>query len=156
VLKGKLDLCDSLLSTAGASDEGLLGAVGFLEASQPRVVELVEAAAQGALGEAVLMECLAINDRLTATLAKTTAKLPPVAANTPPVTATIIPAAAPAPAAEEDLLFQISDPSTAAPPANAKTTGEEQDPFGNQVLTTSQSKDEDFDDFFQERASKQG
>lgn len=153
VLKEKLDLCDSLLPTAEASDDGFLGVVGFLEACQPRVVELIEAAAQGALGEAVLMECLAINDRVTETLAKTDAKLPPVAENTPPVAASVAPAAAVTEnPTTEDLLFNVTD---TAPPANAKTTGEE-DPFGNLVLSTTQSKDEEFDDFFQERASKQG
>lgn len=158
VLKEKMDLCDSLLPTATAVDDGFLGVVGFLEACQPRVVELVEASAQGALGEAVLMECLAINDRLTAILAKTDAKLPPVPENTPPVAAAISPAA---PAGNEhhtdDLLFAEHDTSSAAapPPSNAKTTGEE-DPFGNQVLSTTQSKDSEFDDFFNERASKQG
>jgi hypothetical protein len=160
ILKEKLDLCESLLPTATASDDGFLGVVGFLEACQPRVVELVEAAATGALGEAVLMECLSVNDRLTAMLVQTDAKLPPVAANTPPVAAAITPAASgttPATAAadNEDLLFQVTD--DVPPPANAKTTGEEEeehDPFGNEIKT-SQSKDEEFDDFFSERASKQ-
>ena len=154
VLKEKMDLCDSLLPTATASDDGFLGVVGFLEACAPRVVELVEAAAQGALGEVVLVELLAINDRLTALLTQTDAKLPPVAENTPAVAAAVTtsttPAAPPAPT-EEDLLFNVGD--ALAPPTNAKTTGEE-DPFGN-AIATSQSKDAEFDDFFNERASSQ-
>jgi len=46
------------------SNEALLGVVGFLEACAPRMVELVEAAAQGALLEETLMKCLEVNDRL--------------------------------------------------------------------------------------------
>lgn len=157
VLREKMDLCDSLLPTATASDDAFLGVVGFLEACAPRVVELVEAAAQGALGETMLVECLAVNDRLTTLLSKTDAKLPPVAENTPPVAAAITPAApsAESSSADDDLLFNINEDSTATTtaPSNAKTTGEE-DPFGNQVLS-SQSNDAEFDDFFNERSAKQ-
>lgn len=151
VLKEKMNLCEQLLPNATAADDGFLGVVGFLEACAPRVVELVEAAAQGALGESVLMECLAINDKLTALLTQTDAKLPPIGEDVPSVAAAITPASS-APATEEqseDLLFNVND----APPSNAKTTGEE-DPFGNQIQS-SQSKDSEFDDFFQERAAKQ-
>lgn len=156
ILKEKMDLCDSLLPTATGSDDGFLGVVGFLEACAPRVVELVEAAAQGALGETVLVECLAINDRLTTLLTKTDAKLPEIPENTPSVAAAIAPASSgtTAPAENDDLLFNVDADPTPPPPANAKTTGEE-DPFGNQILT-SQSKDADFDDFFNERSAKQG
>uniref|UniRef100_A0A7S3PEF2 GAT domain-containing protein n=1 Tax=Amphora coffeiformis TaxID=265554 RepID=A0A7S3PEF2_9STRA len=150
VLKEKMSLCEQLLPNATAADDGFLGVVGFLEACAPRVVDLVEAAAQGALGEAVLMECLGINDQLTALLTKTDAKLPPIGENVPSVAAAITLAAAPE--QTEDLLFNVNDDAP-TPPPNAKTTGEE-DPFGNQVLS-SQSKDEAFDDFFQERAAKQ-
>lgn len=151
VLKEKMDLCDSLRPNATAADDGFLGVVGFLEACAPRVVELVEAAAQGALGETVLVELLSINDRLTTLLAATDAQLPPVAEHTAPVAAAVTsPAAAPpASAPSDDLLFNIND-APAPAPQNAKTTGEE-DPFGNVVTT--QSKDADFDDFFNERAS---
>jgi hypothetical protein len=167
VLKEKMDLCESLLPSATAMDDGFMGVVGFLEACSPRVVELVEAAAQGALGEEILMECLAVNDRLTTLLTKTDAKLPPVGDNVPAVAAAITPAGSSAVTAEsEDLLFQVSD--APAPPANAKTTGEEdpfapstasakttgeEDPFGNQVLASTPSNDE-FDDFFQQRTAK--
>lgn len=71
VLKEKLDKCDHYLRPGGAmfreriaKTDDLLETIGFLEACSPRMVELVEAAAQGAVGEAVLMECLQINDRL--------------------------------------------------------------------------------------------
>lgn len=147
VLKEKMDLCESLLLTATAVDDGFMGVVGFLEACAPRVVELVEAAAQGSLGEDMLMECLAVNDRLTTLLTQTDAKLPPVGENVPAVAAAIPP---PAAAESDDLLLQVSD---TPPPANAKTTGEEEDPFGNQVLASTPSNDE-FDDFFQQRTAK--
>jgi hypothetical protein len=71
VLRGHLDKCDSFLRPGGAmfreslpkTDE-LLETIGFLEACAPRMVELVEAAAQGAVGDLVLMESLQLNDRL--------------------------------------------------------------------------------------------
>jgi len=154
VVKEKMSLCEQLLPNATSVDDGFLGVVGFLEACAPRIVDLVEAAAQGALGEEVLMECLSINDQLTALLTKTDAKLPPIGEDVPSVAAAITtPATNENPDTDqtEDLLFNVND--DAQPPPNAKTTGEE-DPFGNQV-SSSQSKDEEFDDFFQERASKQ-
>jgi len=74
----KIDLCDSMLqqrqvASAGGNGstpntEELLTVIGFLEACAPRMVELVEVAAQGALSEHVLMKCLEVNDRLTKTL----------------------------------------------------------------------------------------
>lgn len=71
LVKEKLDKCDHYLRPGGAmvrervtKTDDLLETIGFLEACSPRMVELVEAAAQGAVGEVVLMECLQINDRL--------------------------------------------------------------------------------------------
>jgi len=52
-----------------AANEALLTVIGFLEASVPRMVELIEAAAQGALKEGTFEECLVVNDRLTNVLA---------------------------------------------------------------------------------------
>jgi hypothetical protein len=63
IVVDKMNACDTLLKTAPSQE--LLAVVGFLEACQPRMIELVEAAAQGALSEQVLMECLQVNDRLT-------------------------------------------------------------------------------------------
>lgn len=75
-VKEKMDLCDNMLHPGDGSpapslknNEALLAVIGFLEACGPRMVELVEAATQGALSEAVLMECLAVNDRLLKLLA---------------------------------------------------------------------------------------
>ena len=73
-LSEQIALCGSMLKLAGPlssirEDEVLLAVIGFLEASVPRLVELIEAAAGGALGEETFGECLAVNDRLTAVLA---------------------------------------------------------------------------------------
>jgi len=75
ILLEKMDLCDTFLRPAGTlvetpvykSDE-VLEVIGFLEACAPRIIELVEAAAQGALSEQVLEKCLLVNDRLTTNL----------------------------------------------------------------------------------------
>eukprot|EP00548_Thalassiothrix_antarctica_P003860 CAMPEP_0194133074 /NCGR_PEP_ID=MMETSP0152-20130528/3379_1 /TAXON_ID=1049557 /ORGANISM="Thalassiothrix antarctica, Strain L6-D1" /LENGTH=191 /DNA_ID=CAMNT_0038828309 /DNA_START=75 /DNA_END=650 /DNA_ORIENTATION=- len=75
-VKEKMDLCNKMLHPGDGSpapsfknNEALLCVIGFLEACGPRMVELVEAATQGALGEGILMECLAVNDRLLKLLA---------------------------------------------------------------------------------------
>lgn len=65
-----MDLCQSMLTpgtglpTVSMQSEAMMAVVGFLEACAPRMVELVEAAATGALSEEVFAECLAANDRL--------------------------------------------------------------------------------------------
>jgi hypothetical protein len=72
-LTEKMEECGNLLRPGGGGDlppeirksEALLAKVGFLEACAPRMVELVEAGAVGALSEPVLMRCLEANDRLT-------------------------------------------------------------------------------------------
>jgi hypothetical protein len=72
----KMNLCDTMLRPASDKVKGdypetvvkydpLLGVIGFLEACAPRMIELVEAAAQGFLSEPVLIKCLEVNDRLT-------------------------------------------------------------------------------------------
>jgi hypothetical protein len=70
-LQEKMDLCAAMLHPDDGSpapslknNEALLGVIGFLEACASRMVELVEAAAQGALSEDVLCQCLSVNDRL--------------------------------------------------------------------------------------------
>ena len=73
----KMDLCDSFLRPTGGTltdtpvyrSDACFEVMGFLEACAPRMVELVEAAAQGALSETVLEKCLLVNDRLTTVLA---------------------------------------------------------------------------------------
>ena len=77
----KMDLCQSFLRPDGTSstttpavviyksNSACLEVMGFLEACAPRMVELVEAAAQGAVSETVFEKCLLVNDRLTTVLA---------------------------------------------------------------------------------------
>ena len=72
VLSEKMDKFDAIIRPTGGDrlervpkSEAVLEVIGFLEACAPRMVELVEAAAQGALSELVLMKCLEVNDRLT-------------------------------------------------------------------------------------------
>ncbi|KAL3795555.1 hypothetical protein HJC23_009268 [Cyclotella cryptica] len=73
-LSEQITLCQSMLaqcSTPSSIDanESLLSVIGFLEACVPRMVELIEAAASGALAEETFEECLLVNDRLTNVLA---------------------------------------------------------------------------------------
>lgn len=72
ILQEKMGRCDELLRPDGGAmqdtvpkSEDVMQVIGFLEACAPRMVELVEAAAQGALSEPVLMKSLEVNDRLT-------------------------------------------------------------------------------------------
>mmetsp|Transcript_12645 Transcript_12645/g.15949 ORF Transcript_12645/g.15949 Transcript_12645/m.15949 type:complete len:232 (+) Transcript_12645:159-854(+) len=73
-LTEQITLCSEMLKEKHGkvddSDEALLGVIGFLEACAPRMVELVEAAAQGELKESTLMKCLEINDRLLKVLSE--------------------------------------------------------------------------------------
>jgi len=74
VLKEQINLCESMLDQCSTpasidSNESLLSVIGFLEACVPRMVELIEAAASGAVEEGTFEECLVINDRLTNVLA---------------------------------------------------------------------------------------
>mmetsp|Transcript_26566 Transcript_26566/g.55777 ORF Transcript_26566/g.55777 Transcript_26566/m.55777 type:complete len:210 (+) Transcript_26566:97-726(+) len=91
-LEDKISLCQSMLNESGASidtNEALLAVIGFLEACVPRMVELIDVAAQGALQEGTFEKCLLVNDRLTNTLAdvdkdpKDRQTLTPAAAATP-------------------------------------------------------------------------
>ena len=176
VVVEKMDLCDSMLRPGGGEpahsvqkDETLMAVIGFLEACAPRMVELVEAAAQGALSEQVLMKCLEVNDRLTKilsdidTVALTETSASTTAASAPP----------PKDPFEEFLGDSSSGHQNESGGANVggKSTGED-DPFGNEVLTptpaaggeakaptdnssgvpASKSEDE-FDSFFSERTS---
>lgn len=69
-LQEKMDLCTSMLHPGAASpsfsteNATMMSVVGFLEACVPRMIELVEVAAMGAVSEEVLMECLQKNDAL--------------------------------------------------------------------------------------------
>mmetsp|Transcript_38823 Transcript_38823/g.81614 ORF Transcript_38823/g.81614 Transcript_38823/m.81614 type:complete len:235 (+) Transcript_38823:110-814(+) len=73
-LSEQITLCQSMLVNAGPTssidaNEALLTVIGFLEACVPRMVELIEAAAQGALKEETFEKCLVVNDKLTNVLA---------------------------------------------------------------------------------------
>lgn len=135
VLKEKMELCEKMLHPGDGSpapslknNETMLTVVGFMEACAPRMVELVEAGAQGALSEAVLMDALDANDSLQ----KLLADIETDAFTETPASTTA--ASAPAPSVEEqldDLLFDNSNASNdvlASP--TGKTTGDD-DPFAN-------------------------
>lgn len=77
-LTDQINLCQSMLAQQQASssssgshysidgDEALLTVIGFLEACVPRMVELIESAAQGGeLQPETFEECLVVNDKLT-------------------------------------------------------------------------------------------
>jgi len=177
VLAEKMDLCDSVLRPGGGDpspsvrqDDTIMTVIGFLEACSPRMVELVEAAAQGALSEQVLMKCLEVNDRLTKQLSDidTTAMIETAASTTA--------AAAPPTESLDDLLLDDDDSSdimlkepAAVGGGGGKSTGEEEegDPFGNTVLQptvmpsspqepVSTKSEDDFDSFFNERTAADG
>eukprot|EP00429_Kryptoperidinium_foliaceum_P044106 CAMPEP_0176117366 /NCGR_PEP_ID=MMETSP0120_2-20121206/58961_1 /TAXON_ID=160619 /ORGANISM="Kryptoperidinium foliaceum, Strain CCMP 1326" /LENGTH=176 /DNA_ID=CAMNT_0017451655 /DNA_START=50 /DNA_END=580 /DNA_ORIENTATION=- len=150
----KMDLCQSMLNP-GASDpklsmqsDAMMSVVGFLEACAPRMVELVEAAATGALSEEVFAECLSSNDRLqkmledidTAAMTESTAET--TAASAP---------------SSDDVTSQLDDLLLGEPlPTGGKTTGEggEQDDSKQPAVGTASSNDDDFDAFFSERTSQ--
>ena len=185
VVEDRMDLCTKMLHPGDGSpapslrnNDALLQVIGFLEACGPRMVELVEAATQGALSEAVLMECLSVNDRLL----KLLADIDTYAFTETPATTTA--ASVPLQQGDPDygdlLLDDSADARPVKPSNGTKSTGED-DPFAGPVdlLTPSpigeassnlpvtnvlpaqgetedskmppaQQKD-DFDDFFAER-----
>ena len=144
-LREKMDLCDSMLKPGDGvpplsvkTSEAMLAVIGFLEACAPRMIELVEAAASGALSEAVFEEVLTCNDRLQKQLSDIeTAALTETPASTTAASA----AGASGAAAGTDLTAQfddlllgpMDDPSstslgqsnTTASGAGLKSTGEE-------------------------------
>jgi hypothetical protein len=131
VVENKIRQCESLM--IGSDLEMLLATVGFLEACAPRMIELVEAAAQGALSEHVLVKCLDVNDKLQ--------KLLDDVDRDPPGSrgAAATSASAGAPSASgsgaADLLFS-EDVATTAP--------------SDAIIGKTKSEDE-FDSFFNER-----
>ena len=154
----KMDLLDSMLKPGADSPapslknhEALLAVIGFLEACAPRMVELVEAAAQGALSGHVLEKCLAVNDRLLKQLQEIdTIALTETAAST---TA----ASAPVKDMAELLLDDDDDDDDhkAKPPpvAGMKSTGEDEEdakiPAADAIPDV--GKNDSFDDFLAER-----
>jgi hypothetical protein len=175
-LEEKMELCQAMLNP-GAGDpspslktsEAMLAVVGFLEACAPRMVELVEAAAQGALSEDVFAQCLDVNDRLykqladveTQALTESTASTTAASSSTSPAEETQF----------SDLMLRDDDYSaeedakkTPATAAGGKSTGEDdeeqEDEHGGgdgdeqPGVEKSNSADE-FDDFFATRTSGQ-
>ena len=155
-LAEKMDLCDFMLNP-GAADpklsmksESMLAVIGFLEACAPRMVELVEAAATGALSEEVFAECLSANDRLqklledvdTATITETTAS----------TTAASAPASADDTEDMDDLFFGESSSTPVG--SGGKTTGEEEEDESKQPAVGQSSSNDEFDAFFSERTSQ--
>ncbi len=182
-LEDKISLCQSMLNESGASidtNEALLAVIGFLEACVPRMVELIDVAAQGALQEATFEKCLLVNDRLTNTLAdvdkdpKDRQPLTPAAAATPPSTGGIDLLED---GGEDDTISRnvanlkidstenskqssadpfaggpsLMDPS---PPENPFSIGATQSaPAAAGVKYDDDDEDDDFDSFFRERTS---
>lgn len=178
-LTDQIKLCQSMLAQAGSSidgDEALLTVIGFLEACVPRMVELIEAAAQGALKPETFEECLVVNDKLTTILSdvdkdpKDRQPIVEVAA------AASSSASATTDSDEIDRVEQgmenmaVGSPVPAAAVAGGKTTGlDDEDPFasGPDLLNptpiqsdpfgTAKSDavddDDDFDAFFKDRTS---
>ena len=181
----KMDLLDSMIKPGGAespvacvqTSEALLTVIGFLEACAPRMIELVEAAAQGALSGSVLEQCLSVNDRLLKQLKEIDSI---VLSEKEAATAV---ASAAAPPVDDMAAFTLDDLEddgdhvAAAPAAGAKSTGEE-DLFGDGTMLAEDTKpaaaapaatdildavgdlsdvaDKDsFDDFFAERTAAQ-
>lgn len=88
ILTEKMDRCSEFLAAhpnAGAvpKTHELYDLLGFLEACAPRMVELVEAAAQGVMSDVVLMRALDVNDRLMKLLSTDTEGLSFVDADAP-------------------------------------------------------------------------
>jgi hypothetical protein len=172
VVAEKMDLCDALLRPANAgdpapsvrnSDDVLRQVIGFLEACAPRMVELVEAAAQGALSEPVLMQCLEINDRLT----KQLADIDTVALTETPASTTTASAVAGGNFLNDDglegLLFDDNSSDALPAPqrvAGGKSMGDNDDDnddfFGKAVPPSTDGggkSDDDFDSFLNERSA---
>jgi hypothetical protein len=150
----KMDIIEGLLRPGGGNpvpsvrkDATVMSLIGFLEACAPRMVQLVEAAAQGFVSEPVLVKCLEVNDRLT----KVMTDIDTVALTETPATTTV--AAAPQPDVTEDLLFAES--ATSAPVVGKSGDLFDTEPLGGETapgLPASMS-DDAFDSFFHERAN---
>lgn len=156
-LTEKMDLCHAMLNP-GAADpklsmqsEAMMAVVGFLEACAPRMVELVQAAASGALSEEVFAECLSVNDRLQKLLADVdTAALTETSAST---TAASAPAADDITQELDDLFLGEYQPSSKA---GGKTTGEsdgDDDEDERKLPAVAAPSEDDFDAFFAERTT---
>ncbi|KAL7455832.1 hypothetical protein ACHAWC_007356 [Mediolabrus comicus] len=184
-LTDQIKLCQSMLAQAGSSidgDEALLTVIGFLEACVPRMVELIEAAAQGALKPETFEECLVVNDKLT-TILSDVDKDPKDRQPIVEVAAAASASAATTDATKDDsdeidrveqgmenMAVGSSAPAAAAV-AGGKTTGLDDedpfasgpdllnptpilsDPFGTAKSSDAGDDDDDFDAFFKDRTS---
>jgi hypothetical protein len=173
MLMEKMDLCESMIRPGAdgspapsvVADDACKTVIGFLEACAPRMVELVEAAAQGAVSDSVLMKALEVNDRLT----KQLADIDTIALTETPASTTAAAAATPSTDAEaaadhlDDLLLSDDTNSDlfgdddSKLPAATKSTGEEEDdnvPFAGAGTVAPATKSEDeFDSFFNDRTT---
>lgn len=161
-VKEKMDLCDNLLHPGDGmptpslkNNEVLLSVIGFLEACGPRMVELVEAATQGALSELVLMECLTVNDRLL----KLLADIDTYAFIETPATTTA--ATAPKPQLEDDFSDLMLDENVKKGPSVSEDlldlmSGEDSKITADDSKKPAAAPKDDFDDFFAERTGTQG
>lgn len=179
LVRDKMDLCQALLKPSASQplpslhqDQQLLEVIGFLEACAPRMIELVEAAAQGALQEKALEECLVVNDRLT----KLLADVETAALTETPASTTVASAAGSMETVEQDLLFAENDVDDVTPTTGSSTsrttanTGKSDDPFAAGVFRSEPAgssdtnhtaipavqgskSDDEFDAFFNERAT---
>ena len=161
-LEEKMDLCHSMLNPGAGypklsmQSEAVMAVVGFLEACAPRMVELVECAATGALSEEVFAECLGTNDRLqkllsdveTAVMTETPASTTAAAAAGPSTTTDT---------ATDDVTGQLDDLflgdfSIGPVPTGGKTTGEAEDD-AEAAAVAGTSSDDEFDAFFAGRTA---
>ena len=153
-LKEKMDLCESMLNpgagdpTFSLQDDAMMAVVGFLEACAPRMVELVEVAAMGAVSEQVLMECLSSNDQLQKQLADIEQ------AATTETKASTTAASAPSLTDQFDDLLLADTSGGKADDAFKFTIDDEDEDDAKPPAVQKSSSDDEFDSFFAERTSK--
>ncbi|KAL3936691.1 MAG: hypothetical protein SGBAC_008050 [Bacillariaceae sp.] len=159
-LQEKMDLCTSMLHPGAATpsfstdNATMMNVVGFLEACNPRMVELVEVAAMGAVSEEVLMECLQKNDALQKVLADIDqAAMTETSASTT--------AAAMVPSVSDQLDDLLLDDGGGAAAAANFTIGDDDDDDVDEAGEAEEDQkkpaavksDDDFDSFFAERTA---
>ena len=156
-VKEKMDLCKTMLNPAAGAgnptfslqDESMMTVVGFLEACAPRMVELVELAAMGAVSEEVLMECLSVNDQLQ----KQLAEIEQAAMAETKVSSTAAASAPSLTAQFDDLLLGDTSNSVPVTADDSKFTIDDEDDNDDAKPPAIEkaSSDDDFDAFFAER-----
>ena len=163
-LEEKMELCQAMLNP-GAGDpspslktsDAMLAVVGFLEACAPRMVELVEAAAQGALSEDIFAQCLDVNDRLQKQLADVeTQAMTETGASTTSASATSAEGSVVETQFSDLLLDDSGDAKAPAAAAGGKSTGEdqvEQEQDDEQPGVEQSKSADEFDDFFAARTT---